>query len=103
MRPLSASELAPLEFAPGIGEDTREYISPSNRIGWLEARADEPGARYDIVIKDELGRVKLHKKNVGTETEAYGERVDMPAMMGEKLNISIENLKGAKKVQVFLN
>lgn len=103
MRPLSSTELKPLEFSPEIGEDSKKVNAPTSKIGWLHTLADQPGASFDLVIKDALGREKMRKNNCKTETNQYGELLNLPTNMGEELHVSIENLKGAKKIQVFLN
>ncbi len=103
MRPLSSTELKPLEFNPSVGETSRKMTIPTSKIGWLHTLADQPGAKFDIVIKDALGRVKYQRKGCGNDTEKHGELVNLPTHLGEELEVSIENLQGAKKLSVFIN
>ncbi len=103
MQTISSTGGKPLEFNPAVGEVSRDVIAPTERVAWLHTLADEPGARFDIKIKDALGRVKFEKNNCGTDHKAFGELINMPTTVGEKLNVSIENLKGAKKLNVFIN
>lgn len=100
---LSSAENKPLEFHPRQGVEKQKYHMPTNKIGWLHALSDQPGARFDIVVKDALGRKRFVKTNCGNETDKYGELVNMETMVGEELEIGIENLKGAEKVQIFVN
>ena len=100
---LSSTERGPLEFVPSVGELKKETLASTNKIGWLHTISDKKGASFDITIKDALGRIKMKKQNCKSETEQFGELVNLPTNMGEKLTVEIENLKGADKVQVFLN
>lgn len=102
-RPLGSTELAPLEFNASVGELSHKTKAVGHKIGWLHTIADAEGARFDITIKDALGRVKLERKNCGTDTKEFGELVNLETLMGEDLEVSIDNVKGAEKVQVFLN
>ena len=103
MRPLSTTEHDPLEFHPSVGETKRTIAIPSAKIGWIHSIADRPGATFDITIKDALGRVKFERKQCGTETEKFGELVNLPTLLGEELEIVVGNLQGAEKLKIFLN
>jgi len=101
MKTLIQSELAPLRFTPR--SEPQKIKAQSAKIAWIESLADKPGASFDIVIKDGLGRVRMEKKNCTTETEKYGEMINFPTLVGEDLEISVENLKGADHLDLFLN
>lgn len=101
MIPLSSTELKPLEFSEN--ESSKKVNSSTARIGWLHSLSDVPGAKFDLTIKDALGRVMLHKKDCGNETEKYGELINLPVLIGEELEVMVDNIKGAKSVKVFLN
>lgn len=100
---VSSTENKPLKFNPRQGAESLKYRMPTNHIGWLHTQTDKPGARFDIVIKDSLGRRKLVKTNCGNDTDKYGELMNIETMIGEELEFSIENLKGAESVEMFVN
>jgi hypothetical protein len=102
MTRLTSTESGPLEFNPEQGESTQKVKAVGNKIGWLHTLTDEKGASFDIVIKDALGRVKAQKK-CSSSHERFGELVNIPTSIGEELNVSIQNVQGAKNVKVFLN
>jgi len=103
MRPLSSTAIAPLEFILKTGELSKKVTASTNKIGWIHSVSDKPGAKFDLVIKDALGREKVRKTGCGNETEKYGELVNIPTMMGEELHVEIENLKNAESLKIFLN
>ena len=103
MKPISSTESKPLVFNPSIGMMSQKAHIPTNKIGWLHSLADQKGASFDITIKDSLGRVKLERKNCSSANEQFGELVNLPTFIGENLEVIVENLKGAKTLQVFLN
>jgi len=103
MIPLSSTENPQIEFNPKIGELSKKIKAPTSKIGWLHTIADQKGASFDITIKDALGRTKFERKNCSTGTEEFGELVNLPTLMGEQLEVTIDNLKGAENIKVFLN
>lgn len=103
MQTVKASELKPLRFRPDLGENTHKFRAPSAKIGWLHATTDKPGAKFDITIKDALGRVKMQKLNCGNETEKYGELLNFPTLVGEDLVVEVNRLDGGNVVDLFLN
>jgi len=102
MKPLSSTAMPPLTFTK-VGEQSQKLRASGAKIGWLTSLADQPGAKYDLTIKDALGRVKLSKKNCGNETQKYGELINLGTMIGEELQVEVENIRGAEKVDLFLN
>lgn len=103
MRPISTTELPSIKFDSESGENGRKFIAQSGKIGWLHSLSDTPGAKFDIIIKDSLGRTKFEKRNCHSETERFGELVNLPTNLGEELDVRIENVRGAKKIDLFLN
>lgn len=98
---LKSTDRPALTFSPrGEGQ---KFRTSSNKIAWLHTQADRPGASFDIIIKDAFGRVKLQKLNCKSETDKYGEMVNFPTLIGEDLEVSVANIKGAEKVSLFLN
>lgn len=102
-RPVSSSEAAPLQFNTEAGELSRKVNIPNSKIAWLHTISDQAGAKFDIKIKDALGRVKFERLGFGTETEKSGELINLPTLLGEELEVEISNVKGGKNFQVFLN
>lgn len=103
MIPLSSTENKPLDFNPSVGEVSKKMQAPTNKIGWLHTLSDQKGASFDIAIKDIHGRVKYERKNCSSGHEKFGELINLPTLMGEQLEVFIDNLKGAKTLKVFLN
>lgn len=101
MRPISSTELPPLSFQKE--SEAQEINAPTAKIGWIHSLSDQPGASFDVVIKDALGRTKFEKKNCTADTKAFGELVNLPTFIGEKLSISVGNIRGAEKIDLFLN
>lgn len=103
MKPISTTELPSIKFDLEAKKNGGEFIAQSGKIGWIHSLADIPGAKFDLTIKDSLGRIKFQKRDCHSETERFGELINFPTLLGEKLNISIENVRGAKKIDLFLN
>lgn len=103
MIPLTSTQGRVLEFIPGEGKVSEKYRCSTGKIGWLHTTADEPGTTFDLTIKDALGRVKFARKGCGGATEKFGELMNIPTLLGEELQIEIDNLQGSKKLQMFLN
>lgn len=92
-----------MKFNPSIGETKQMQEVPGNKIGWLHTMADQPGATFDIVLRDIQGREKFRRNGCTTDTQEYGELVNLPTLIGEHVEVEIENLKGANEISVFLN
>jgi len=101
MKSVNASELAPLRFTRN--EPSQKVRMTSNKIGWVESLTENPGASFDFTIKDALGRLRYERRGCSSETEKYGERINFETMMGEDLEITVENLQGAESIDLFLN
>ena len=101
MIPVQPTELAPLEFKSG-SDITHKVKASSTKIGWLHSVSDKPGAQFDVVIKDALGRVK-HRATIKGSTEKSGSLLNLPTYLGEDLEVGVENIKNAEIVQLFLN
>ena len=101
MRPISTSESPVLSFSRSVEKLTHYAQSP--KIGWMRAQTDKPNASFDLTIKDGRGGVMAQRLNCKTPTTEYGELINLPCMLGETLHVEISNLKGAEKVDVFLN
>ena len=101
MIPVQPTEMAPLEFKKD-SDVSHKIRMQSNKIGWLHSVSDKPGAEFDVIIKDALGRVK-HRSTIKGGTEKSGALINMPAMLGEEIEVSVENMKNANEVQLFIN
>ena len=95
--------MPPLRFK-SVGDNPIQKINaPSNKIGWLHSLSDKSGAKFDLTIRDGLGRVKLRKTGCGSEHKEYGELINLSTNLGEELQIEVSNLKNAESVDIFLN
>jgi hypothetical protein len=92
-----------LRFDEKEGITKIKIRAQSDHIGWLTTLADQPGARFDLEIKDSLGRSVLRKENCGNDTAQYGELINHPTQLGEELEICIDNLRNAQKIDLSLN
>lgn len=101
MKLISTSQTPILSFKKG--QMSQKMRMPSNKIGWLHSLSDKPGAKFDIVIKDSLGRVKYQKSNCGNDTTQYGELVNLPTLIGEEVEVELENAKNFEELNLFLN
>lgn len=97
------TELPSIKFNSETHENGRKLFAQSGKIGWLHSISDTPGAKFDIIIKDALGRTKYEKRDCHSETERFGEIINLPTNLGEELDVRIENVRGAKKIDLFLN
>jgi len=102
MRPLSSTELPGLEFS------SKEPLShkmrmPTNKIGWVHSFSDKPETRFDLVIKDALGRVIVRKENCGGNSKRYGELLNKEIGIGNEIEVRAENIRGGEKVLIFIN
>ena len=100
MIPVQPIDMLPLEFTPN-GE-AHKIKATSTKIAWLHSQSDKPGAEFDVVIKDGLGRIK-HRSTIKGGTEKSGALINVPTVLGEEIEISVENMKNAEKIQLFIN
>lgn len=103
MKPISSSEIAPLTMKVVDGEASEKFVVPGHKIGWVHTIADKPGARFDIVLRDPLGREMLRKANCTSETSEFGELMNIDTRLGEEIEVSLENVQGASEISLFLN
>ena len=103
MKPISTTELPSIKFDSESRENGGKFIAQGAKIGWIHSLADVPGVKFDIVIKDALGRLKLQKRDCGGGTERFGELLNLSTLIGEELDVRIENVRGAKRIDLFLN
>lgn len=101
MKPIVASEMPALEF--NGQKNSHKIRTQSNKIGWVHSISDEKGAKFDLTIKDALGRTMMQKLNCGGDTERYGELVNLETHLGDEIEVVVENIKNAKKIDLFIN
>ena len=102
MIPVSTTRIPPLAFKASASAAAKMMMQ-SNRIGWIHSLADKPGAKFDVVIKDGLGRVMKRIDNFGGDTEKSGKLLNLETRVGEELFFEVENLKNAENVTLFVN
>lgn len=103
MQPVNSSQMPPVDFDVRAGSASKKLLAPANQIKWLHSMSDKPGARFDITIRDGLGRERFSRKGWGSEHDRAGELVGLETSLGEELDIEISNVKGADSVKLFLN
>ena len=103
MRPLSSTEAAPAVFRPKEGEANHWFKAPTGKIGWIRTVANRAGAKFDIVIKDALGREKFRREGCHSDVIEFGELINLPVQIGEDLEVEIGNVQGAEEIQLHIN
>ena len=103
MKPVSSTEIPPIKFKIRDGKASEKFVAPASKIGWMHSLADQPGAKFDVVIKDALGRVIFKRDNIGGESVQQGELLNFDVKLGEELIVEIENARGADAIDLFLN
>ena len=104
MKTVVASEMAPLRFTPAEGKTSLPYRAASGKIGWVRSLAEKDGVKFDLVIKDGLGREKFRRKDCGNPaTREYGELINLPTHIGEDLLVEVDNVRGEGAINVALN
>ena len=90
-----------LEFNENKNSGSQEVILDKKKIGMIHGQVDNPKASFDLVIEDKAGNEKF--KRVGCQNDAgrWGERIDLD-LTDNYYNVRIENVKGAKTVDLFL-
>lgn len=103
MKTISTTEEGPvMKFTEQ--NNSHPFRAPSNKIGWLTAKSNKPGATFDISIKDAAGGLRKQMLGCGgKEGNQYGEMINMDTIIGEDFEVSVENIKGADEVDVFIN
>lgn len=99
---LSSTQLPPIKLNLKT-ESSGRIRAVANKIGWLHTITDQEGASFDIKVNDALGRTKFERKNCKSETKEFGELINTETLLGEDLEVVIDNVKGANEIQVFLN
>ena len=99
--PIDPIELPALSFSPT--QSKQPYQPQTNKIGWLRAIADKEGVSFDMTIRDGMGRIVKEWRGCKTDTNEYGELINLSTVIGDNLEVEVTNLKGADKLDVFLN
>lgn len=102
MIPMNPTERSQLKFDVKGGVLSQKFRVSANKIGWIHALADQPGASYDIKIKDALGRLRL-ERHCGNETTTFGELVNLDTLIGEEVEVVLENPKNLETLHLALN
>ena len=102
MLPIDPVEFPPLKFSKETS--SQKYRMSANKIGWLRATANKPGVKFDLTIKDALGRVKIQRLGCDSgRASEFGELLNLPGQLGEEIEVCIENVQDGEELQVFLN
>lgn len=103
MKPLSSTDNAPLVFRPKEGDVSGWMKAPTGKIGWIRTLSNRAGAKFDLVIRDALGREKIRKEGCMSDTREFGELVNLPTQIGEDLEVVVENIRGAEEIIIHVN
>lgn len=103
MKPINNSTLAPLKVTNDNGEGSVSFHAQQNKVAWVQTKANKIGSSFDIVFRDALGREMMRRDNCHSETHEFGEMLNVPTRMGEDYTVSLENIKNAEEVEIFLN
>ena len=104
MKTIVSSELVPIRFVPSEGKTKETVRASSGKIGWMRGMSEEEGVKYDLVIRDSLGRERFRRENCGNPaTREYGELVNLPTMVGEELVVEVDNVRGEGAISIALN
>jgi len=90
-----------LEFDEKKNSGEQEVILNKKKIGMLHSQVDNPDASFDLVIEDKAGNEKLRRNECKNPTGRWGERINLD-LTDNYYNVKIENVKGAKTVDIFL-
>jgi len=69
-------------------------------INFVHAQFDNPNAEFDLVVEDMAGNEQLVKRGCKNPTGRWGERIDLP-VNDNYCKVRVENVKGAKKLDLF--
>lgn len=98
------SELLPnqahFEFEGEGGKGEKQVILNSSEIGMLHSQADDPKAKFDLIIEDMAGNVQLTRRECSNPTGRWGERIDLP-VADSYYKIRLENVSNAKSIDIF--
>jgi len=101
MKPINSTDLLSFNFKKD--QTSHKMRAQSDKIGWVHSISNKPGARFDLTIKDAMGRTLMVKNNCGNDTDRYGEFVGLDTRLGEEVEVVVENIKNAENVEVFIN
>lgn len=75
----------------------------ANKIGWIHSISDTSGAKFDLTIKDALGRVMFTRSGFGSDTVRSGELINLETHLGEEIEVIVDNIQNAKEIDLFIN
>lgn len=101
MRPIASTDTPTLSYGKDV--PSHKIRLTNTKVGWLHSFSDKKGAKFDIQIRDAFGGLVFERKNFGTDTDRAGELVNLAVRPGEELDIEVKNIRGADKVDIFLN
>ena len=78
----------------------QKIILREREIGFVHAQFDNPNTEFDLIVEDMAGNVQLTKKGCKNPSGRWGERISLP-VNDNYCNVRVENVKGAKKLDLF--
>lgn len=102
MKPESTSDTGPLVFSES-DQEPKTVKARSTKVGWVRAVESTPDLKYDLVFRDARGIERLRRSWGGNQSGESGELFNLPVMLGEELKVSVENMNGRGKIELFVN
>lgn len=79
-----------------------KIILQERELGFVHAQFDNPDAEFDLIVEDLAGNEQFVKRGCKNPTGRWGERIGIP-VNDNYCNVRIENVKGAKKIDMFFD
>jgi hypothetical protein len=103
MKEISPTSMPSIKLKNEGGIAETQYRAQTNKIGWVRTVANKPGASFDFVVSDALGREMFRRPGCTTETEQFAQLMNIDTHLGEDLTVSLENIRGADDIELYLN
>ena len=87
-----------------LREDQQDAEAPvslqSGDIGMVHGTVDKPGSEFDVVIQDMAGH-EYARRHFKPQNPRFGERMSL-SLPDTFYKIKVENVKGAKSIDIFV-
>lgn len=100
MKTINPTDMPSLAFDKN--QSSHKIKLQSSAIGWIHS-IGQKGTKFNLTLKDALGRVILEKKGCGNETDRYGEFVNFKGRIGEEIEIVVDGIQNTDKIDLFIN
>jgi len=83
-----------------INHGEAKIILQDREIGQVHAQFDDPNTEFDLIVEDMAGNEQYSKRGCKNPTGRWGERINLP-VNDNYCKVRVENVKGAKKLDLF--